>query len=71
MDHKEVTLADGSKTLVPYVGPVRVAFANRTGFVGALVLGEEVLMGAIPMEDRAHLKTSVFRHCEAQRDEAI
>jgi hypothetical protein len=28
-----------------------VAFANRTGFVGALVLGEEVLMGAIPMED--------------------
>lgn len=51
VDHKEATLADGSKTLVPYVGPVRVAFANRTGFVGALVLGEEVLMGAIPMED--------------------
>jgi clan AA aspartic protease len=50
VDHKEATLADGSKTLVPYVGPVRVAFANRTGFVGALV-GEEVLMGAIPMED--------------------
>jgi len=50
-DHKEVTLADGTKTLVPYMGPVRVDFANRTGFVGALVLGEEVLMGAIPMED--------------------
>jgi clan AA aspartic protease len=51
VDHKEATLADGSKIRVPYVGPVRVSFANRTGFVGALVFGEEVLIGAIPMED--------------------
>ncbi len=29
--------------------PVR--FKNRTGFVGALVLGDEVLLGAIPMEE--------------------
>jgi len=26
-------------------------FKNRTGFVGALVLGDEVLLGAIPMEE--------------------
>jgi clan AA aspartic protease len=51
VDHKEATLADGSKIRVPYMGPVRVSFANRTGFVGALVFGEEVLIGAIPMED--------------------
>ncbi|MBR8830021.1 MAG: hypothetical protein N5P05_003322 [Chroococcopsis gigantea SAG 12.99] len=48
---KEVTLADGSRQLVPYVGPIEVRFKNRVGFVGALVLGEQVLLGAIPMED--------------------
>jgi clan AA aspartic protease len=50
-DKKEVTLADGSKRLVPYVGPVEVRFKNRIGFVGALVVGDQVLLGAIPMED--------------------
>jgi clan AA aspartic protease len=48
---KEVTLADGGKKLVPYVGPVELHFKNRVGFTGALVMGEEVLLGAIPMED--------------------
>jgi clan AA aspartic protease len=48
---KEVTLADGSRKLVPYVGPVELHFKNRVGFTGALVLGDEVLLGAIPMED--------------------
>lgn len=51
IDHKEVTLADGSKKLVPYVGPVELRFKNRVGFSGALVLGDQVLLGAIPMED--------------------
>ena len=48
---KEDTLADGRKTLVPYVGPVELHFKNRVGFTGTLVLGDEVLLGAIPMED--------------------
>jgi clan AA aspartic protease len=48
---KEVTLASGSKLLVPYVGPVELHFKNRVGFTGAVVLGDEVLLGAIPMED--------------------
>jgi clan AA aspartic protease len=48
---KEVTLADGGKRLVPYVGPVELHFKNRVGFAGALVMGDEVLLGAIPMED--------------------
>jgi len=48
---KEVTLADASKQLVPYVGPVEIRFKNRVGFAGALVMGEEALLGAIPMED--------------------
>jgi clan AA aspartic protease len=51
VQQKEVALADGGKQLVPYVGPLEVHFKNRIGFTGALVLGDEVLLGAIPMED--------------------
>jgi len=51
IDSKEVTLADGSKKLVPYVGPIELRFKNRVGFAGALVMGDQVLLGAIPMED--------------------
>src|SRR5271154_1463529 len=50
-DRKEVTIADGSKRMVPYVGPLEIRFKNRIGFVGALVMGDQVLLGAIPMED--------------------
>ncbi|OFX58686.1 MAG: clan AA aspartic protease [Bacteroidetes bacterium GWA2_30_7] len=51
LDKKEVTIADGSKKLVSYVGPIEIRFKNRVGFVGALVLGNQILFGAIPMED--------------------
>jgi clan AA aspartic protease len=51
IDKREVTLADGSQTLVPYVGPIEIRYKNRIGFGGALVLGDQVLLGAIPMED--------------------
>jgi clan AA aspartic protease len=51
LEDREVTLADGSTKLVPYVGPVEIRFKNRTGFTGALVMGDQVLFGAIPMED--------------------
>lgn len=50
-DRKEVTIADGSKRLVPYVGPIEIRFKNRVGYAGALVMGDQVLLGAIPMED--------------------
>lgn len=51
IEKREVTTADGKSLVVPYVGPVQVKFANRTCFTGALVLGDSVLMGAVPMED--------------------
>lgn len=51
IDKKEVTLADGSKKLIPYVGPIEIKFKNRVGFAGALVMGDQPLLGAIPMED--------------------
>ena len=48
---REVSVADGRKTRVPYVGPLKVTFGKRFCYVGALVLGDEVLFGAVPMED--------------------
>jgi len=48
---REVTTADGKSHIVPYVGPVQIEFENRTCFTGALVIGDSVLMGAVPMED--------------------
>ena len=48
---REVAVADGRTTSAPYVGPLKVTFGNRLCYVGALVLGDEVLLGAVPMED--------------------
>jgi clan AA aspartic protease len=51
LEFREIILADGSSQSVPYVGPVQIHFKNRGGFTGALVMGDQVLFGAIPMED--------------------
>ena len=51
IDCKEETLADESRKVVQYVGPIKLHFKNRVGFAGALVMGDQVLVGAIPMED--------------------
>jgi clan AA aspartic protease len=51
LDHRVVTIADGSQHSIPYMGPVELSFKNRTGYFGALVMGNEVMLGAIPMED--------------------
>ena len=51
LERREVTTADGATHLAPYVGPVLVRFENRQCLTGALVLGSEVLLGAVPMED--------------------
>ena len=50
-EDREVALADGSSRSVPYVGPIQIQFKNRRGFTGALVMGDQVLFGVIPMED--------------------
>lgn len=48
---REVSVADGRVVNVPYVGPLKVAFGKRFCYVGALVIGDEVLLGAVPIED--------------------
>jgi clan AA aspartic protease len=51
LKEREVVTADGAHQLVKYAGPVRVSTLGRDCFVGALVMGDQVLLGAIPMED--------------------
>jgi clan AA aspartic protease len=50
-ERRTVSVADGRRVDCPYVGPVQIRFENRSCFVGAIVLGEQVLLGAVPMED--------------------
>jgi len=51
IEMREATLADGSIMNVPYSGPIKVNFENRNCFTGGLIIGNEVLLGAVPMED--------------------
>jgi len=51
LEQREVISADGCRSKVGYGGPVEVRFLNRRCFTGAMVMGDEVLLGAIPMED--------------------
>jgi len=51
LKEREVVTADGLHKLVSYAGPVKVSALGRDCFVGALVMGDQVLLGAIPMED--------------------
>jgi clan AA aspartic protease len=51
IETREVEFGDGKKGVFPYVGPILLKFDNRQAFCGAMVLGNEVLLGAIPMED--------------------
>jgi clan AA aspartic protease len=48
---REIQTADGRSHIVDYVGPVRVELLGRSCVTGALVVGNQVLLGAIPMED--------------------
>ena len=48
---REVQTADGKSHMVDYVSPVRISMLGRECTTGALVIGNQVLLGAIPMED--------------------
>jgi clan AA aspartic protease len=50
-ERRKASLADGRPTEVPYAGPVAVSFGNRTCYGGTLIMGNEVLLGAVQMED--------------------
>lgn len=48
---REVQTADGKSHLIDYVGPIKISLLGRECFTGALVMGNQVLLGEIPMED--------------------
>jgi clan AA aspartic protease len=51
IEKREITTVDGRSLVVHYSGSVQVNFEKRTSFTGALVLGDSVLMGVVPLED--------------------
>ena len=47
---REVILANGERKIVKYVGPIKVETMGRDCVTAAAVMGDQVLLGAIPME---------------------
>lgn len=45
-----VRTADGRQIKVPKIAPIEIFFENRTYVTEAVVLGDEALMGVLPME---------------------
>ena len=43
-------LADGHQRKVPKIAPIEITFENRSYVTEAIVLGNEPLLGVIPME---------------------
>lgn len=47
---REVHLADGTRKTVRYAGPIKIEMQGRDCVTAAAVMGDQVLLGAIPME---------------------
>ena len=62
---REVTVADGRSMSVPNAEPIKVEFRDRFCYVGALVLGDEALLGAVPMEDMDLVLSPALREVTA------
>jgi hypothetical protein len=51
VEKRGVTLADGNRHRVSYVGPLQISFGRRHSFGGAFALADEVLVGGIALQD--------------------
>jgi clan AA aspartic protease len=47
---RELRMADGGRRLVRYAGPIKIEMAGRDCFTSAAIMGDQVLLGAVPME---------------------
>lgn len=47
---KEAMLPGGTRKRVPYVGPIEMRFGGSVAFAGALVSGDQVVLGTLPMQ---------------------
>ena len=50
VSRQTVTLADGHQHKVPKIAPIEISFGNRSYVTEAVVLGNEPLLGVIPLE---------------------
>jgi len=48
---RDIELADGKPQRAEIVGPVEIRFDGRLSVTNAVVLGNEVLLGSIPLEE--------------------
>lgn len=51
LEKRTVVVADGRSVSCSYSGPVLIEFHGRKCYTGALILGDEVILGTIPLED--------------------
>ena len=51
IEKREVEYANGELEIVHVAGPVEILFMNRRTVANIFILGNEVLLGSIPMED--------------------
>jgi len=68
IEKREVKTADDTIHVVPYAGPVKIQFENRTCFTGALILGNSILIGAVPLEDMDLVVSSRHRKVTVNPD---
>ena len=47
---RELHLADGTRKMVRYAGPVKIEMQGHDCVMGAAVMGDRVLLGAVPMD---------------------
>ena len=51
LEKRDVIVADGRRVKCSYSGPILVEFGDCKCYTGALVLGDEVILGTITLED--------------------
>ncbi len=51
LEKRDVIVADGRTVICSYSGPLLVEYGVQRCYTGALVLGDEVILGTIPLED--------------------
>jgi clan AA aspartic protease len=47
---KRIVLADGRSVRVPTIGPIQIAYQDRSCYSEAYVMGDECLLGCVPLE---------------------
>ena len=50
VSQQTITLADGHQRKVPKIAPIEITFENRSYVTEAVVLGDEPVLGVIPLE---------------------